>query len=387
MWDTVRRGTILLGLIVLLATQTSADEASTGGGLKIESDDGQFSAQFGGRIQIDAAAYDQDITPLNNGAELRRARFFIKGVLYKNWQYKLETDFAEDQLDVTDAYVKHKPTGIILGQYKVPFTLEQLTSSRFISFMERAADGVREGRRLSVGWQGHGHVWTVGASLFGQAIGDETQGDEGVGFAVRGVFRPWQTEDGNLIHLGLSTFSQQPADETEMTRVRQRPWSHVTDVRFVDTGDIDNVDGERGINAEFSSVFGSFSVQAEYTDFEIERHAGFTDENFDVWYVYGTWMSRGSKRGYDSKIGAYTRSKVKNGTWELGLRYSVFDLQSTTIPGGRQEGWTVGLNYYVNPKLRFMGNFLLVDTEDSAVTLDGENEQINIVQFRLSVDF
>ena len=78
---------------------------------------------------------------------------------------------------------------------------------------------------------------------------------------------------------------------------------------------------------------------------------------------------------------------MKNGTWELGLRYSVFDLQSTTIRGGKQQGWTLGVNYYVNPKLRFMGNYVAVDTEDSEVTLDGLSENFGILQVRMSVDF
>ena len=292
MWQMTRSGMAALALTLVFTLPATADEATTDGGIKIESADGNFSAQIGGRIQIDAAAYDDDITPLDNGLELRRARIFIKGTLYRNWEYKLETDFAEDQLDVTDAYVKHKPTGFIFGQFKVPFSLEQLTSSRFIPFMERSVDGLREGRRVGIGWWGNGDRWTVGTVIFGQAIGDDTQGDEGIGFAIRGVYRPWQTADGNLVHLGLSTFFQQPADETSTSRLRQRPWSHVTDVRFVDTGVITNVDKERGVNAEFSSVFDSFSLQAGYIGVDIERQAGFVDEDFDAWYVYGTWMSK-----------------------------------------------------------------------------------------------
>ncbi|TDJ34308.1 MAG: hypothetical protein E2O56_02375, partial [Gammaproteobacteria bacterium] len=53
----------------------------------------------------------------------------------------------------------------------------------------------------------------------------------------------------------------------------------------------------------------------------------------------------------------------------------------------KQEGWTLGVNYYVNPKLRFMANLLNVKTEDSEITLDGEHESIGIAQFRMSVDF
>ncbi len=384
-------GQIIPGGLAVMAlgfvTSVSAVEVTTKGGIKVSSDDGEFSAQVGGRIQLDAAYYDQDITPLDNGTELRRGRIFLKGLLYGDWEYKFETDFAEDQLDVTDAYVKHKPTGLIFGQFKVPFGIEQLTSSRFISFTERSVDGLREGRRVGAGWFRNGDAWTFGSAVFGQAIGDETVGDEGMGAALRGVYRPWQTENGNFVHLGLSGFFQEAADEREITRLRQRPWSHVTNVRFVDTGVFDNVNKVRGVNAEFTSVYDSFSVQAEYIGVDVSRHMGLPTEKGDAWYVYGTWMSKGGKRSYDKATGAYVRSKVENGTWELGLRYSVFDLQSTTIRGGEQNGWTFGANYYVNPYLRFMANVVFVDTSNSEVTRNGEQENITGIQLRMSIDF
>ena len=374
-------------LAVSFTFSAPAAEVTTDGGIKVTSDDGQFSAQVGGRIQLDAAYYNEDLTPLDNGIELRRGRLFMKGLLYGDWEYKFETDFAEDQLDITDAYVKHKPSGLTIGQFKVPFALEQITSSRFISFMERSVDGLREGRRVGVGWFGNGDAWTAGTSVFGQAIGDETVGDEGIGAAARGVYRPWQTDDGDLIHVGFSAFFQEPADAMKTTRIRQRPWSHATDVRFVDTGTFGSIEKERGVNAEFTSVFDSFSVQAEYIGVDVTRESGFADENFDSWYVYATWMTQGSKRGYDKKTGAFVRSNVEQGTWEFGLRYSVFDLQSTTIRGGKQEGLTLAANYYVNPKLRFMLNVANVDTTNSEVTHAGENEDIGFVQVRMSLDF
>jgi len=90
---------------------------------------------------------------------------------------------------------------------------------------------------------------------------------------------------------------------------------------------------------------------------------------------------------FDYSSGAYRRSKVQNGTWEFGLRYSVFDLQSATIRGGRQEGLTFAANYYVNPKLRFMVNVANIDTTNSEVTFNGENEEFDFVQIRMSLDF
>jgi len=386
----VRLGHFLASALALYAVAmvpASAVEVSTKGGITVTSEDGRFSTRIGGRLQLDAACYNEDQTPLESGTELRRGRLFLQGLVFGDWEYKLETEFAEDQPDITDAYLKHKPSGLVFGQFKIPFAIEQLTSSRFISFMERSVDGLREGRRLGAGWFRNGDAWTFGSAIFGQSIDDKTVGDEGMGAAIRGVYRPWQTADGNLIHVGISSFFQEPADGRKESRVRQRPWSHVTDVRFVDTGIVDNVSKERGVNLEFTSVYDSFSLQAEYIGVELSRDTGLATEKFDAWYLYGTWMSKGSKRSYDKTTGAFDRSKVENGTWELGLRYSVIDLQSTTIRGGKQDGLTVAANYYLNPRLRFMFNILIADTSNSEITLGGEQERIDALQMRVSFDF
>jgi hypothetical protein len=44
--------------------------------IKFSSDDGKFSTKLGGRVQVDAAWYDEDNVNFNgeNGTEFRRAR-------------------------------------------------------------------------------------------------------------------------------------------------------------------------------------------------------------------------------------------------------------------------------------------------------------------------
>ena len=44
------------------------------GGIEINTYDGHYSFEFGGRIMIDFAAYQEDLNSLGDGTELRRAR-------------------------------------------------------------------------------------------------------------------------------------------------------------------------------------------------------------------------------------------------------------------------------------------------------------------------
>ncbi len=54
-------------------------KVSTKGGLKVTSGDGDFKFQFGGRLMVYTALYDQDKVDLGDGTKFRRARLFAKG--------------------------------------------------------------------------------------------------------------------------------------------------------------------------------------------------------------------------------------------------------------------------------------------------------------------
>ena len=73
-----------------------APKVTTKGGLKVESADGQFSFQAIGRLNYDAAFYNQDKSKLGDGSQLRRARLGMTGKMFGDWMYKLEVDFGRD---------------------------------------------------------------------------------------------------------------------------------------------------------------------------------------------------------------------------------------------------------------------------------------------------
>jgi phosphate-selective porin OprO and OprP len=138
-----------------------------------------------GRLMVDGGALgdDDDFYKNDNAAELRSARLGIEGNFYKGWKFKFETDFADSTVDVKDAYLEYsgefvEPAYIRVGQYKTPNSLEELTSRRFITFMERAAiiDAFELDRQIGLGSGASGEIgsgaWGVSAGLFGQNASD-----------------------------------------------------------------------------------------------------------------------------------------------------------------------------------------------------------------------
>lgn len=357
----------------------------TKGGLSIKSDDGNFSAEFGGRIQVDAASISDDATNLDpgSGTEFRRARLYAKGTLYKDWAFKSQIDFAGNEVTLKDMYIQHKPSNITIGQHKMPFSLEELTSSKYITFMERALPNVfATGRRIGASWGTHNDLMSLTVAGYGQEEGGD-EDEEGFGAGARLTFAPVNS-NGNVLHLGAAgAWENAPDAADDKLRLRQRPEAHITE-RMVSTGQLMNVDDFTKYGAELAAVFGPLSLQGEYMMADVKRTDGLDDVEFDGWYAFLSWFLTGESRPYDASKGVFGRVKPKQnfgqggpGAWELAFRYSELDLNdgddarvdgaleplSGGVWGGEMENFTVGVNWYINPMMRVMFNYINVDSK------------------------
>lgn len=370
-------------------------QVATKGGLELSSYDGQFSFELGGRLMLDAAAYVEDQVKLGNGTEIRRARLEAEGIMYSEWGYEFGVDFAGADADIKDAYIEYRggwPSVVKIGQFKEAFSLEELTSSRYITFMERALPNeLAPGRNIGVAIHSRGEGWTTAIGLFGEAFDDDvgSEGDEGWGISGRVTYAPWR-EDRKALHLGAALSMRTANDEHEV-KFDSRPESHITDVKYLNTGDITEVDNVSLLGLEAALVQGAWSLQGELIQAQVSRNSGFETLDFSGWYVYGSWFLTGESRMYKAKKGSFGRVKPisDEGAWELALRLSSLDLTDGPITGGEAEQLTLGLNWYVNPRLRMMMNYIHVDNDafadDAGDALGDDNP--DILQLRAQIDF
>jgi len=372
------------------------------GPLKWETNEGEFKLQVGGRIMADAAFYDEDNVDLDgeSGTEFRRARLFVAGTMFHDWDWKAQYDFAGNESEIKDAYIRY--TGfdfgkITVGQFKQPFGLEELTSSKYITFMERAmaTNAFSTSRRIGLGVNGAGDSWTWAASVYGREEGDDTDGDEGYGVGARLTWAPWH-EKTRVLHVGAAAAWEDPNDNG--LRFRARPESHITSTRLVDTGSFSNPDTFTKYGLEAATVLGPFSLQGEYMTVNAEEDLpGSKDADFTGAYVYGSWFITGESRNY--KKGKFGRVKPKSvvgkgghGAWELALRYSTIDLEDGDFEGGEEDNYTIGVNWYATPYIRFMANYVMTDTDPVASRLqdsDGrpKDDELSVFQLRAQIDF
>jgi phosphate-selective porin OprO/OprP len=109
-----------------------------------------YISEFGGRLMADwtfnVNSSDNFTSQLGaqpeDGFEFRRARLYVEGAVARNIDYKLQLDFSGPSTSFNDAYIHVHDLGVLpslkIGQFKEPFSLEELTSSKYITLMSRS---------------------------------------------------------------------------------------------------------------------------------------------------------------------------------------------------------------------------------------------------------
>ncbi|ABA58874.1 Phosphate-selective porin O and P [Nitrosococcus oceani ATCC 19707] len=384
-------------------TQDSVKVRADYKGLTVESADGNFKFNVGGRIQADANFFDEDQTPLGSGAEIRRGRLRTQGTMWRIWDYKFQVDFAEGETEINDAYIKFnglKPVSFTLGHQKVPITLQSMTSSNWQVFQERALiDGLVDNpdigrRRLGLNVGTHGNHWTVNSGFFGEGTDDAGKSNENWGTAGRVTFAPI-AEATRVVHLGGAAYYRNFEHDPKLA-FSSRLEAHVAGTRLVNTGVISEADNLLLLGGELSTVWGPFHAQGEYLRAEVGRKNGLPEPNFDGWYLQAGYFLTGESRRYEVDKGRYGRVIPKGivgqggwGAWEIAFRYSTLDLTDKGILGGVENNFTAGLNWWATPSILFRANYIRAgaDPNSEATRLGGMDESVNIFTLRGQIVF
>ncbi len=362
-----------LATALLLGGATQAAQAAeikfkTDGGLKWETDDGKASGQFGGRIMVDGNAFDDDNTPnkgsYDGGFEFRRLRLFGKGQ-YLDYSGVVQLDFSGGDVAIKDAYISKKAFGgeITGGHFKQPFGLEELTSSKYITFAERGfgSEGIATSHKMGLGYSTARGNTTMAATVYDAADLDNGDAkDPGTGIGGRFTWAP-HAEAGNVMHIGIAVAGEKNVDFSASLR----PEAHLGQkykMIEVDAADVHK------IGLEAALVRGAFSVQGEYMTAEAD---GATTETLNTYYAQVSYFLTGDARPYKAKAGTFDRVKPgDNGAWELALR---LDGAENDDNGAEAEAVTFGVNYYATKQVRWMLNYITADMTEAGKPTDSPN--------------
>ncbi|MEM9595514.1 MAG: porin [Acidobacteriota bacterium] len=386
-----KRIIVAAAALLVLSPVAQADDwvAKWSNGHKIENSDKGHKLKFGGRLMADYqfADVDSSLGDEEDGFEFRRARLFFSGTLYGNVEFKVNYDFAGGDADFKDAWIALKQDWgkLKFGHFKEHFSIEELNSSKYITFLERAlpVQAFAPSRNSGVaaeGKSGDKFNWGVGYYYNADGFGDSVDEDE-TNFTGRIAFRPLYEDKGErMFHIGLAASLK---DFSTSARFRARPESHFAG-RYVDTGNF-AADSADLFNLELVTVQGPFWFAGEYFTADVDAGAS-GDPSFDGWYAQAGYFLTGEHRAFKTSGGVFNRIKPKNnwgdnggGAWEIAFRVSTLDLNDGAISGGEEDNWTVGVNWYPNPATRLMLNYVHAD-------VDGEGEG-DFILVRWQVDF
>jgi phosphate-selective porin OprO/OprP len=377
-------------------------------GLRFETADKAFSGHIGGRtfVHYIYQNYNDDRQiRAQQGAEgdhnehdalfFRTARLEVEGTFYEHYEFKSEFDFAGGgnptfksvflglrDLNVCDV----GSIDLRVGHTKEPIGLEELTSSRFITFTERSLPSLAFLPEYQPGFFLNSHWWnqvvTFAAAVTkrettAKGLSSGTIQDGRWSFITRLTASPWYENEGKeVLHLGVGyRAGQQPAGGTAPAANRDgqitlsvRPEVSTIGAVFVTTPAID-INYWQIVDAELAIVYESFSVQAEFFYVPLSTD-GPGDPEYTGYYVQASWFITGEHRVYKRSAGVFDRVRpIANfldgwGAWEFKARYSFLDLSNGGFAGGTISDLTFGVNWYLNPNMRVMFDYIYTDLED-----------------------
>ena len=358
-----------------------------------------------GRLQFDFGTVGRPdgITDPSLGFanEIRRARLGVEGSMPGGFGYVFELDFADNAVEIIDAILTYKASDaatLTIGQHNNFQSLEELTSSRFTSFIERSAftDAFNFERKLGLSATFTSGDFLAQAGLFTDNVAD-LGNDENNAFGVDGriVFAP-ELGDTRL-HLGASAHWRDlgdPADSGATVRYRQRPLVHFTDVRFIATPAL-GVEQETSYGVEAALIRGPFHAAAEAHWLEADLVSGAGRSFFGGYAEVGYYLT-GETRGY--RNGRFDRTSVSSpvggdeggfGAVQLNLRYDYLDLNSAPTVGGIQNGLQASLIWIPTDYVRFLLNYGRMSYDDAAIPAAGGDRDysVDVLGARAQIDF
>lgn len=456
-------------------------------GLWFETEDKAFRFHVEGRAQIDAVwvhapkammvpLAQQGIGEYDDAINFRRARLGAEGTFWEVFDFYTQYDFVNtvrivtnnNKVDTTqgqiagtegtsadrnsvintpvptDFWIQWREIPVIgtvrVGNQKQFISIEHLTSSRFLDFLERSlafdaflengnngfVPGISVYRNLMENnlFVGGGVYKPNFRDIFGWDVGD---GEMQVVGRIAGT--PYYRENGRyLLHLGLGVLHSTADDG--VIRFRSRPL--IRNGPAVLHNIVAQIQGNMSnynlVVPEFAAIWGPLSVVAEW--YGVTTFQGKGDRfsrvgtqsnvppgdrgtlNYSGGYVEVGYFLTGESRGYNRTFLSLDRQPVnentffvKNeegghcfgrGAWQVLARYDYVNLDSKGVNGGVINNLTLGVNWYLNPNSKIQLNYGLAYrdateyTKTGQVAANGEGSRDGLIQSfgtRFAFDF
>jgi phosphate-selective porin OprO and OprP len=356
-------------------------------GFGLKSANGNFQLRLRAHVQTDGRFFldDED----KNGTDtflIRRARPILEGTVFRDFDFRLMTDFGNDTVTLLDAYLEWKYwpwLKVRAGKFKPPVGLEQLQEDPYTVFAERALPTSLIPNR-DIGIQLRGDLWDgvvqYQAGVFNGSAdgvnggidnGDSKDFDgriflepfkktdleplQGLGFGIAGTIG---NQDGSFGTPNVPSFKT-PGQNTFFRYITGTVLTNTT-----------VANGQRiRVSPQGYYYWGPFGLLGEYVVSEQEVQNGTVTDHLrnNAWQVAGSVVLTGERASFKG-VTPKKPFDLKSGGWgalELAGRYSVLRVDPDAFPtfasinSSAQEAraWAVGLNWYLNKYVKLVADY------------------------------
>jgi len=327
--------------------------------------------------------------------------------LQKDFKYEIVGNFGNDvgasssstTMDVAWVnYAANPEAQFQFGLFKMPFSLEQLTSSNNIDMMERSLIGQTEGELIpakETGFMLHGvpKPGITYALAVSRGRGNKDAVADNFDYIGRITTNIAELQGSKAYTLHLGAAYSMGTTKGGVTPASGRTESRSQNAWFTGPALSGITDRTRqGLEAAFA--YNAFKVQAEQFNFTYDPTTG-NNQEIKGYYVLAAYNLTGES--YNYKDGVFGAIKPANpldkggkGAVQVNVRMSEFDASNITVVAGksnRATAMTYGITWFATDNLRFMVNYVdtkfdaLVGSSGSRVTGD------KAIMFRSQLNF
>jgi len=295
--------------------------------------------QFSGYTQVRAQAFEE--RGKFAAADIRRARLDIKGNIDPYWGYKAQFDLAVSP-KLIDAYAEYKPYDFLnftFGQFKLPFSLENVTSSNKLDVID-----------LSYAVEAY-------ASRGKDVIGNHNGND--IGFQVSGGL--FDYNDAKFIDYKVGIFNgagiNVAADNNKYKDVVGRLVIHP--IRGLDIGYSTYIGNANYINPTYNKLAADNYIRNRYGfDLNFEKDA----YSLRTEFLHGT-DAQVKGQGYYVQAGYYILPQKL----QIVAKYDTFD-KNLSLDGDKKTSYTFLLNYNFSPNSKIQAGYVIQNEETNEIS-------------------
>ncbi|MDR2585479.1 MAG: hypothetical protein LBC84_04560 [Prevotellaceae bacterium] len=407
------------------------------------------------RVQFDAAHYfsqkngmlKEGKPYMADGVSLRRVRMAVKAEIAHDWYGEVDLNFANGVFELEDAIVQYtglKNFAFVAGNFKEDFSMEETTTSRYTTFMERAmvVAAFAPGRHIGIQALWQQVDWLrASAGLSWQLVDtwetrynveeyNKSGKPMGTNFTGKIVLMPWASQEFKGLHFGYNA-SYRSAKKTDDNMIDlDKLVGRGYQGNYFSCRNATAINRTKYLSCEYYGVKHDILQGYELAGYingfrangELITNTSVMDKNYEgatvndktkfFWgyYVQASYLLFGGKQRYDISQSEFSQPKRGRewGDVEVMARFDYINFNSQDIYGGSGQNIALGMVYHINNNVKMMLNYQISKNDKyannkgkAAIGRDGNGDytsnpklavtdfgaRFNVIQARIEIDF